>query len=146
MLRLRCAVAMARLTRSIARLFGRGGTALPGLVALRIDPSAIEKLVAGLREGVVVVTGTNGKTTTAKMIREMFTASGRRVLANRTGSNLARGVAAELAGAWRRGRIAADLAVFEIGEAAVRQLGTRLRPRVIVVTNLARDQLDRYGE
>jgi UDP-N-acetylmuramyl tripeptide synthase len=146
MLRLRCAVALARLTRSISRLFGRGGTALPGLVALRIDPSAIEKLVAGLREGVVVVTGTNGKTTTAKMIREMFTASGRRVLANRTGSNLARGLAAELAGAWRRGRIAADLAVFEIDEAAVRHLGPRLRPRVIVVTNLARDQLDRYGE
>jgi UDP-N-acetylmuramyl pentapeptide synthase len=105
-------VALARLTRSISRLTGRGGTALPGLVALRIDPAAIEKLVAGLQEGVVVVTGTNGKTTTAKMIREMLTASGRRVLANRTGSNLARGLA-ELAGARRRGRIAADLAVFE---------------------------------
>src|SRR3989304_1197811 len=114
MLRLRCAVALARLTRSISRLFGRGGTALPGLVALRIDPGAIEKLVAGLRGGGVGGTGPNGKSTTAKMIRERFPASGRRVLANRTGSNLARGLAAELAGAWRRGRIAAALAVVGV--------------------------------
>ncbi|HAX81817.1 MAG TPA: DUF1727 domain-containing protein, partial [Actinobacteria bacterium] len=109
MLRLRCALALARLTRSLMRLFGRGGTALPGLVALRIDPRVIEKLVAGLRDGVVVVTGTNGKTTTAKMIGTMLTASGRVVLANRTGSNLARGLAAELAGAWRSGHIGADV-------------------------------------
>ncbi|HAX82668.1 MAG TPA: DUF1727 domain-containing protein, partial [Actinobacteria bacterium] len=106
----------------------------------------IEKLVVGLRDGVVVVTGTNGKTTTAKMIGAMLTASGRVVLANRTGSNLARGLAAELAGAWRGGHIGADVAVFEIDEAAVRHLGPRLGARVIVVTNLARDQLDRYGE
>lgn len=137
---------MARLARFASRVMGRGGTALPGLVALRIDPSVIEKLAASLPEGVIVVTGTNGKTTTSKMIATMLTGSGRTVLANRTGSNLARGVAAALVGAARGARVAADIAVFEIDEAAVRQLGPRLHPRVIVVTNLARDQLDRYGE
>ena len=146
MVRLRCALALARLARWTSRLLGRGGTAFPGLVALRVDPRVIEKLVAILPEGVVVVTGTNGKTTTAKMITAMLTGSGRTVLANRAGSNLARGIAASLAGAARHGRVAADIAVFEIDEAAVRELGPRLRPRVIVVTNLARDQLDRYGE
>jgi UDP-N-acetylmuramyl tripeptide synthase len=146
MLRLRCAVALARLARSISRLTGRGGTAFPGLVALRLDPRVIEKLVASLPEGVVVVTGTNGKTTTSKMITTMLAGSGRTVVANPTGSNLARGIAAVLAGAARGGRVAADIGVFEIDEAAVRDLGRRLSPRVIVVTNLARDQLDRYGE
>jgi len=137
---------VARLARFASRLVGRGGTALPGLIALRIDPKVIERLVERLPEGVVVVTGTNGKTTTSKMITSMLIGSGRTVLANRTGSNLARGVAAALVGAARGGRVTADIAVFEIDEAAVRHLGPRLRPRVIVVTNLARDQLDRYGE
>lgn len=146
MVRLRCAVALARLARGLSRLAGRGGTAFPGLVALRVDPLVIDRLVASLPQGVVVVTGTNGKTTTAKMITAMLTGSGWTVLSNRTGSNLARGVAATLAGASRRGRVTVDAAVFEVDEAAVRDLGRRLRPRVIVVTNLARDQLDRYGE
>jgi UDP-N-acetylmuramyl tripeptide synthase len=146
MLRLRCAVSVARVAQFASRLIGRGGTALPGLIALRIDPAVIEKLVASIPDGVVVVTGTNGKTTTSKMIATMLAGSGRTVLANPTGSNLARGVAAALVGAARRGTVVADIAVFEIDEAAVRHLGPRLRPRVIVVTNLARDQLDRYGE
>ena len=146
MVRLRCAVTLARLARTLSRVAGRGGTAFPGLVALRVDPRVIEKLVASIPQGVVVVTGTNGKTTTAKMITTMLTGSGWTVLANRTGSNLARGVAAALVGAVRRGRLCVDAAVFEIDEAAVRDLGPRLRPRLIVVTNLARDQLDRYGE
>ena len=146
MLRTRCAVAVARLARLASRLVGRGGTALPGLIALRLDPAVIERLVATLPEGVVVVTGTNGKTTTSKMIATMLAGSGRTVLANRAGSNLARGVAATLVGSARGGKVTADIAVFEIDEAAVRGLGPRLRPRVIVVTNLARDQLDRYGE
>jgi len=95
MVRFRCAVTLARLARTLSRVAGRGGTAFPGLVALRIDPRVIEKLVASIPQGVVVVTGTNGKTTTAKMITTMLTGSGWTVLANRTGSNLARGVAEE---------------------------------------------------
>ncbi|HEX5630814.1 MAG TPA: Mur ligase family protein, partial [Acidimicrobiia bacterium] len=146
MLRLRIAIAVARLVSRITRMLGRGGTALPGLVALRLDPGLIGKAVARLRDGVVVVTGTNGKTTTARMIAAMLTGAGRTVVANRTGSNLARGVAAAFVDSWRHGGPGGDIAVFEVDEAAVRHLAAALRPRVLVVTNLARDQLDRYGE
>ena len=142
----RLAVAAGRIAGALSRMVGRGGTAVPGLVAERVDRRIIERLVAGLPDGVVVVTGTNGKTTTTKMITAILERSGMRVLTNPTGSNLARGVATALVGASRRGRVDADVAVFEIDEAAVRGLGPRLHPRMVVVTNLARDQLDRYGE
>jgi len=143
-LRLRIATSVGRLAGRVSQLLGRGGSAIPGLVGERIDPRLIEKLVGSLP--VVVVTGTNGKTTTTKLLVGMLRAGAKRVVTNPTGSNLARGVATRLIEVARRGRIDADLAVFEIDEAAVRDLGRRLRPRLIVVTNLARDQLDRYGE
>jgi UDP-N-acetylmuramyl tripeptide synthase len=138
-------MAAGRLAGRLSRLTGRGGSAIPGVVAGRIDPRVIERLIAGIP--VVVVTGTNGKTTTTKMLVGILEAAGRRVLTNRTGSNLAQGIAGCLieAAGWS-GRIDADLAVFEIDEAAVRRLAPRLRPRLLVVTNLARDQLDRFGE
>jgi UDP-N-acetylmuramyl tripeptide synthase len=140
------AIAAGRAAGALSRLVGRGGTALPGLVAERIDPGLVEHLAVGLPDGVVVVTGTNGKTTTTKMLVAILEHAGKRVLTNPTGSNLARGVATVLIGARRRGHPEADLAVFEIDEAALRGLAPRLRPRLVVVTNLARDQLDRYGE
>jgi UDP-N-acetylmuramyl tripeptide synthase len=117
------------------------------LVAERVDPRLIEKLVRSIPGGVVIVTGTNGKTTTTKMLVTALERSGSPVLTNPSGSNLARGVATVLLAASRRGRIDGyQLAVFEIDEAAVRALAPRLAPRLVVVTNLARDQLDRYGE
>ncbi len=143
-MRLRVAIAAGRVAGAVSRLIGRGGTAVPGLVAERIDPGLVEELAARLPGGVVVVTGTNGKTTTTKMLVAMLEAAGTRVVTNPAGSNLARGVATVLIGA--RGASGADLAVFEIDEAALRGLAPRLRPRLVVVTNLARDQLDRYGE
>ena len=147
MLRLATACALGRLAGRLSRLLGRGGSALPGLVAERIDPRAIERLVAPVRRGVIVVTGTNGKTTTTKMLVSILEGEGLRVVTNGTGSNLARGVASRLVevASWR-GRVDADVAVFEVDEAAVRPLAPRLRPRVLVVTNMARDQLDRFGE
>jgi len=146
-LRLVLATAVGRAAGLLSRLLGRGGSALPGLIAEKIDPRAIERLVAPVRRGVIVVTGTNGKTTTTKMLVGMLEGEGWRVVTNPTGSNLARGIATRLieVASWR-GRVDADVAVFEADEAAVRTLAPRLRPRVIVVTNLARDQLDRYGE
>jgi UDP-N-acetylmuramyl tripeptide synthase len=144
-LRLWIAITIGRLAGRASQLLGRGGSAVPGLVAERIDPRLIEKLVASI-PAVVVVTGTNGKTTTTKLLVGMLEAAGRRVVTNPTGSNLARGVATRLIEVARRGRVDTDLAVFEIDEAAVRPLGPRLRPSVMLVTNLARDQLDRYGE
>jgi UDP-N-acetylmuramyl tripeptide synthase len=141
------ATAVGRIAGRVSRLLGRGGSALPGLVAERIDPRTMEKLSASLREGVVIVTGTNGKTTTTKMLVRILSDSGRSVVTNRTGSNLARGIATALMEreGWRGG-MDADLAVFEVDEAAVRTVAPRLSPRAIVVTNLARDQLDRFGE
>ncbi|MCJ7725439.1 MAG: MurT ligase domain-containing protein, partial [Acidimicrobiia bacterium] len=144
MLRLRIATLVGRLAGRVSQLLGRGGSAIPGLVGERIAPRLIEDLVGRLP--VVVVTGTNGKTTTTKLLVGMLEAGGRRVITNPSGSNLARGIATRLIEVSHRGRIDADLAVFEIDEAAVRSLGPRLKPRMVVVTNLARDQLDRYGE
>lgn len=147
MFRLVVAIALGRSAGCLSRRLGRGGSALPGLVAEKVDPRTIERLVGPVRRGVVVVTGTNGKTTTARMLVRMLEGEGLRVVANSTGSNLARGIATRLieVASWR-GRVTADVAVFEVDEAAVRTLAPRLRPRVMVVTNLARDQLDRYGE
>ncbi|MFH1330998.1 MAG: MurT ligase domain-containing protein [Actinomycetota bacterium] len=147
MLRLVVATALARLAGRLSRLLGRGGSALPGLIAEKIDPRTIERLVGPVRRGVIVVTGTNGKTTTTRMLVGMLEAEGLKVVTNPTGSNLARGIATRLieVASWR-GRVDADVAVFEVDEAAVRPLAPRLRPRVMVVTNMARDQLDRFGE
>lgn len=147
MIRLVVAVAAGRVAAWASRLVGRGGSAVPGLVALRIAPDLIELLTGSVPDGVIVVTGTNGKTTTTKMIVAALIADGRRVVTNRSGSNLERGIASALIdrASWR-GEVDAEAAVFEADEAAVRSLGARLSPRVMVVTNLARDQLDRYGE
>jgi len=146
-LRLVLAVSLGRLAGFLSRLIGRGGSAIPGLIAGKIDGGVIDKLVASLPGGVVIVTGTNGKTTTTKMLVTALERSGKPVLTNPTGSNLARGVATVLISASRRGRIRGyEMAVFEIDEAAVSVLAPRLDPRLVVVTNLGRDQLDRYGE
>jgi UDP-N-acetylmuramyl tripeptide synthase len=143
------AVAVAKTARVASRMLRAGsGTTLPGLVAERIDPSVIAELSASLPDGVIVITGTNGKTTTAKMLTEILVAAGKRVLTNESGSNLTRGVASALVQA-SHGlglRIDADVAVFEIDEATMAAAVPRLNPRLVIVTNLFRDQLDRYGE
>ena len=138
---------LGRLAGRLSRLVGRGGSAVPGLVAEAVDPRVIEKLSARIPDGVVVVTGTNGKTTTTKMLTSILERAGHRVIANTTGSNLVRGIATRLIEvAGLRSGIEGDLAVFEVDEAALRVLAPRVRPRLVVVTNLARDQLDRFGE
>jgi len=144
MLRARIAIALGRLAGRLSRLVGRGGTAVPGLVAARFHPALVEHLVDGVP--VVVVTGTNGKTTTTRMLVTALDHDGWSVATNPSGSNLARGVLTALMEHSRGGALQADVAVLEIDEAAVRDLAGRLRPAVLVVTNLHRDQLDRYGE
>lgn len=146
-IRLVLAITLGRLAGRLSRLIGRGGSAIPGLVAVKVCPSVVERLVANLPDGVVVVTGTNGKTTTTRLLVAALEAAGKRVITNPTGSNLERGVATVLINrSTLRGRPRGDLAVFEVDEAAARALAPKLRPRLMVVTNLARDQLDRYGE
>jgi UDP-N-acetylmuramyl tripeptide synthase len=141
------AVAAGKATRTVLQLLGRGATALPGLVALGLDPDAIRGLTGSLAHGVVCVSGTNGKTTTARMLSDIVRAAGWAPVHNRSGSNLERGIAATLlADATWTGEPRADVGVFEIDEASVPPVLERLTPRVLVITNLFRDQLDRYFE
>jgi UDP-N-acetylmuramyl tripeptide synthase len=145
------AVLAAKAAGFASRTLGRGGgTALPGLVAERIDPRVVQRLARQLGRGRAIVTGTNGKTTTSRMLAGILAAAGVPVIHNRSGSNLMRGLAATLTAAGGLdGRIpnAHDTAgVFEVDEATLPQAVLALAPSVIAVTNLFRDQLDRYGE
>jgi UDP-N-acetylmuramyl tripeptide synthase len=145
--RLIAAVWVGKLAMAASRVTGRGGSALPGRLALAIDPAVIRKLARDCRAGAVVVTGTNGKTTTAKMIAEILRVAGHRVAHNRSGANLASGVAAALVeAAGGAGRVCADIILAEVDEATVPAVIPDLPVRVAVVTNFLRDQLDRYGE
>ena len=138
-------IAGAAAAEASRRLGRGGGTALPGLIAATIAPDITAQLVRRAGEGSVVVTGTNGKTTTAHLLAEISRAAGIDVITNRSGSNLERGiVSAFLAerGNGMRGR----LGVLEVDEAALPPLLPALAPRAIVFLNLFRDQLDRYGE
>ncbi len=134
------------LTKAI-RLSGRGGgTALPGLVATKFDPRMLDKLAAQLAQGAIVVAGTNGKTTTTRMLASALEHGGLHVAHNRSGSNLQRGIAAALAQQTPLRGPGADIGVIEADENAFPDIVARSQPRVVVLLNLFRDQLDRYGE
>lgn len=145
------AVNVGKQTRWLTRALRRGGgTSLPGLLAERIDPGLLASLSADLPHGCVLVTGTNGKTTTTRILADAAQRFGWEVLSNREGSNLSRGVAtALLQHVDRLGRLRVPpetLGLFEIDEGALPAAIPALRPRLIVFTNLFRDQLDRYFE
>ncbi len=132
--------------RMAARLRG-GGSALPGLFVERIDPNFIKDTLKQLTYGVVVISGTNGKTTTAKMVVELLESQGLKVFTNRTGSNFSRGVAAALLGEMNlKGEIKADIAVLELDEAHAVNFVRSIPPRYSLLLNVMRDQLDRFGE
>lgn len=128
------------------RLLKHGGTTLPGRAALQVSPQLIPFLAGQLPSGTIVVTGTNGKTTTATLLAAIFRQGGLQCVHNRAGSNLAWGVATTLieASTWRAG-LPGEIAVLEIDEGAFPALSKSLRPRGAVVTNIFRDQLDRFG-
>jgi UDP-N-acetylmuramyl tripeptide synthase len=145
------AVNVGKEVRRLTRALGRGGgTSLPGLLAERIDPRLVSTLSAELPNGCVVVTGTNGKTTTTRILAEAVRRFGWSALSNREGANLLRGVATVLLDhADRAGRLRVPrdgIGVFEIDEGTLPAAVTALRPRLVVITNLFRDQLDRYFE
>jgi UDP-N-acetylmuramyl tripeptide synthase len=146
--RLVAALAAAKVTGAAIRRLGRGGgTAAPGLVAERIDPDLLGKIARRLPHGTIVVAGTNGKTTVSRMLADILAAHGLRVANNRSGSNLVRGVASALAGqASVLGSPRAEIGVIESDEAALPEIVRQLEPRVVLLNNLFRDQLDRYGE
>ncbi len=137
---------LGKAVRSIARLRG-GGSALPGLFVEKIDPAFIKRTLAPLPHGVVVVSGTNGKTTTTKMVVELLEGQGLKVFTNRTGSNFTRGVAAALLGEVdNHGVLHADIAVLELDEAHAVHFVRAIPPRYSLLLNVMRDQLDRFGE
>lgn len=147
-LRLAAAVAAGKAAGLASRLLGAGGgTTLPGVVARRIDPHVLSRLSAALPGGVAIVAGTNGKTTTTRMLAAILAADGRQVLHNRAGANLVTGLTATaLAGSTLTGRPRAGMSLFETDEAALPQALAETRPRLVLLHNLFRDQLDRYGE
>lgn len=126
-------------------MLGRGGTDLPGRVALKLCPDVLEKLAKTVTT--IIVTGTNGKTTTARMIEQALADSGISYFANRSGANLLSGVTAEFAmHSSIGGKCKYDYAVIESDEAAFKAIGRMVDAKAVVVTNVFSDQLDRYGE
>ncbi len=137
---------LGKTVRRVTRLRG-GGSALPGLVVERIDPDFIKHTLSTLPLGVAIISGTNGKTTTTKMVVELLESQGLKVFTNRTGSNFTRGVAAALlADVDIKGRLHADIAVLELDEAHAVHFVDKIPPRFSLVLNVMRDQLDRFGE
>ena len=141
-------IVAARAVGELARRAGRGGgTSLPGKVLIRLEPGAIRELSSRLPRGSVVVSATNGKTTTAAMVASVLGQAGVSVVHNRAGANMAGGVASTLLAAARGGGgIEGELGLFEIDEFWLDRVAPQLHPRAILLGNLFRDQLDRYGE
>jgi UDP-N-acetylmuramyl tripeptide synthase len=145
------AVVAGKAAGAASRVLRRGGgTAIAGLVALRVDPGLVRRLTAQAGAGTIAVTGTNGKTTTSLMLNRIATAAGLGPLHNRSGSNLMRGVAAMLVEEATLAGSIPDaprrLSILEVDEATLPEITRAVSPKVIVFTNLFRDQLDRYGE
>jgi len=132
---------VARALGGLSRVAKRGGgTTIPGKALWKVDPGAIDRLAARLPLGTAVMSATNGKTTTTAMAAEIL-GGNRRLAWNRAGANLMSGVASALVIARK-----ADFGLFEVDEAALPEAVQRVRPRVVTLGNLFRDQLDRYGE
>jgi lipid II isoglutaminyl synthase (glutamine-hydrolysing) len=136
-------LAVARGVRVVSRRTGRGGTTAPGRVLLRLEPDALRRLGGRLEGGSVLVSATNGKTTTSAMIASILERAGRPVVGNRAGSNMHWGVATALLDAGRR---PGELGLFEVDEAWLPTVARALDPDTFLLSNLFRDQLDRYGE
>ncbi|MBC7550909.1 MAG: DUF1727 domain-containing protein, partial [Cellulomonas sp.] len=145
-LRTSLAVAAGKVARVAARLRG-GGSAMPGLVVERVDPRFLTHALADLPRGVVVVTGTNGKTTTTKMLVAILREHALTVFTNPTGSNFTRGVISSmLSEITLSGRLKADIAVLVLDEAHALKFAAAVRPTHSLLLNVARDQLDRFAE
>jgi UDP-N-acetylmuramyl tripeptide synthase len=140
-------LALARAVGALSRLRGGGGTSAPGKLLMRLEPDAISTLGARLRRGSVLVSATNGKTTTTTMAAAILERAGVPLVHNQAGANMAGGIATTLlAAAGPGGRMTGELGLFEVDELWLASLTDELRPRLIVLGNLFRDQLDRYGE
>lgn len=137
---------LGKTIRHASRLKG-GGSALPGLVVEKIDKDFLSHSLGQLPLGVVVISGTNGKTTTTKMVVELLQSQGLKVFTNPTGSNFKRGVISAILGASdAKGNLNADIAVLELDEAHAVHFVREIKPAYALILNVMRDQLDRFGE
>jgi len=144
--RLLLAILTGKLTALAIKLSKKsGGTALPGLLTLKIEPDFLAKLANSFPS--IVISGTNGKTTTARIISSILEEKKLNIIHNRAGSNLERGIVSTLLKhSSLFGHVQADFGLWETDEAALPKILAKVKPRVIILTNLFRDQLDRYGE
>lgn len=138
---------LGKAVKKAAQIRGGSGSALPGLVIEKIDSDFVSRTLQQLPMGVALISGTNGKTTTTKIVVELLESQGLKVFTNRTGSNFTRGVAAALLGEVDlHGRINADIAVLELDEAYAVHFVKAIKPNYCLLLNVMRDQLDRFGE
>ncbi|MEW6447520.1 MAG: MurT ligase domain-containing protein [Bacillota bacterium] len=145
--RLTTAIFAGKAAYFIGKLSGGRGSSLPGAVALRIFPGTLRALADQITYGTIMVTGTNGKTTTNNMLARVLESFDDRLVINREGANLINGVTtAFLKKSSLRGRLAHHWALLEADEAAFPKIADIVQPKVVIVTNFFRDQLDRYGE
>jgi len=144
---LRAKLALSRGLGALSRRRGGGATSAPGRLLLRLAPDAISTLGARLRRGSALISATNGKTTTATMLAAIMQRAGVTLVNNQAGANMDGGIATTLLDAARpRGGIDGELGIFEVDELWLGTLAAQLHPRAILLCNLFRDQLDRYGE
>lgn len=138
-------ILVTKLTIFALRLLGRGGTSLPGKIALKICPSLFSDLSDAFR--IIMITGTNGKTTTARIVAGMLNQAGINFITNKSGANLSSGIATTIVSALSlTGKPLVRTALLETDEAAFRVIAPELKPEIIIVTNFFEDQLDRFGE
>jgi UDP-N-acetylmuramyl tripeptide synthase len=138
---------IARTAGALSRTSGRGGgTSLPGKVLLKLQDDAIARMSSGLKMGAVVISATNGKTTTASILASILNRAGIESVHNHAGANMAGGIATALLDATKGGKLNGDLGLFEVDEAWTAQIVEQTQPSVVLLANLFRDQLDRYGE
>ena len=146
-LRLTSAIIAGRSAAKLSRVCGNDGSSLPGMVARKLYPPALEELAGQVRRGIIVISGTNGKTTTANMITGMLQEAGFKVISNREGANMISGITTSfIMNSFTSGKIDCDYAVIETDEASMPEVLKNLSPKVVVLTNFFRDQLDRYWE
>ena len=140
-------IVIGKIIRKVLIISGRTGSALPGLIVEKINPNILVQTLGQLPQGVIIVSGTNGKTTTTKILTHLLEAQGLKVLTNKTGSNFVRGIISVIIEyAKLNGKLSFDIAVFEQDEAHAVLLAQKIKPRGVVALNVMRDQMDRFGE
>lgn len=140
------AIWAGKIAKTLSILRGGSGSAVPGVVALKIDPHILGYLAKQI-PSIILVTGTNGKTTTSSLLAGMLRGSGKKVLCNAEGANMITGVTSAMINqADFRGKLNFDIAVLEVDEASLPKITKQLKPDAVIVTNFFRDQLDRFGE